>query len=163
MAPGVRKLALTAHVISSVGWFGAVAVVLALGVVAMTSHDDRTVRGAYLATESITWPVLVPFACAALLTGLVQSLGTPWRLFRHYGVLAKLVLTVFATTILLLYTQTIDDIAGAAAHASLSGDELRALASSPVLHTSGALLVLLLATFLAVYKPRGVTRYGWRS
>jgi hypothetical protein len=26
-----------------------------------------------------------------------------------------------------------------------------------------ALLVLLVATVLAVYKPRGVTRYGWRK
>ncbi len=33
MAPGVRKLALTAHVASSVGWLGAVVAFLALSIV----------------------------------------------------------------------------------------------------------------------------------
>ena len=45
--------------------------------------------------------VIVPLAFAALLTGLIQSLGTPWGLFRHYWVLTKLLLTVFATVVLL--------------------------------------------------------------
>ncbi len=32
-----------------------------------------------------------------------------------------------------------------------------------MLHASLALLLLLVATTLAVYKPRGMTRYGWRK
>jgi hypothetical protein len=32
-----------------------------------------------------------------------------------------------------------------------------------VLHAGGALLLLLVATTLAVYKPRGMTRYGQRK
>jgi len=35
--------------------------------------------------------------------------------------------------------------------------------SSPVLHAAAALLLLLVATVLAVYKPRGMTRYGQRK
>jgi len=35
--------------------------------------------------------------------------------------------------------------------------------ASPMIHAVLALLVLLVATVLAVYKPRGVTRYGWRK
>jgi len=35
--------------------------------------------------------------------------------------------------------------------------------ASPMLHAALALLVLLVATVLAVYKPRGMTRYGWRK
>jgi hypothetical protein len=34
--------------------------------------------------------------------------------------------------------------------------------ASPTLHATLALLVLLVATALAVYKPRGMTRYGRR-
>jgi len=34
--------------------------------------------------------------------------------------------------------------------------------SSPTLHAALALLLLLVATVLAVYKPRGTTRYGRR-
>ena len=163
MTPRVRKFVLTAHVISSVGWLGAVAVVRALGVVGLTSQDDQTVRAAYLATESIAWLVLVPLALASLVIGVVNALGTKWGLFRHYWVLAKLLLTIVATIILLLYTQTIGNIAGVAAETTLSGAGLRALGRSPVLHASGGLLVLLMATFLGVYKPRGLTRYGWRK
>ncbi|HTE67943.1 MAG TPA: hypothetical protein VK942_04165, partial [Actinomycetes bacterium] len=35
--------------------------------------------------------------------------------------------------------------------------------ASPVLHAAAALLLLLVATGLAVYKPRGMTRYGQRK
>jgi hypothetical protein len=34
---------------------------------------------------------------------------------------------------------------------------------SPSLHAVLALLLLLVATVLAVYKPKGMTRYGWRK
>jgi len=62
------------------------------------------VRAAYLATELTTWFVIVPLAFAALITGIVQSLGTTWGLFRHYWVVVKFVLTVLATILLLLHT-----------------------------------------------------------
>ncbi len=84
MRPGVRKFALTAHVTSSVGWLGAVAGSMAIAVAAVTSGDPQIVRGAYLTLELTGWYVLVPFAFASLLTGLVQALGTTWGLFRHY-------------------------------------------------------------------------------
>ena len=85
MSPRVRRLALTAHVASSVGWFGAVAAFLALAVVGLTSADSQTIRAVYLVMESVAWLTLVPLAFASLLTGVVQSLGTVWGLFRHSG------------------------------------------------------------------------------
>ena len=106
MPPRVRKFALTAHVISSVGWLGAVLVFLALSVVGLTSKDEQTVRGAYLVMEQAAWYVLVPLAFASLLTGIVQSLGTTWGIFRHYWVIFKLLITVFATFVLLVYMGT---------------------------------------------------------
>jgi hypothetical protein len=46
----------------------------------------------------------------------------------------------------------------------LSGTGLRGLRDpSPVLHAAAALLLLLAATTLAIYKPRGKTRYGQRN
>ena len=163
MAPRLRKLALTAHVASSVGWLGAVVGFLALAVAGLTSQDAQLVRAAYLTMEVTGWFVLVPLALASLLTGLVQSLGTTWGLFRHYWVLFKLLINVFATVVLLLYMQTLGSLADAAAEATSSGDDLAVLGSpSPVLHAGAALLLLLVATTLAVYKPRGMTPYGQR-
>jgi len=45
----------------------------------------------------------------------------------------------------------------------MSTDELRNLSQSPVLHSGGGLLVLLVNTTLSVYKPWGRTRYGLRK
>ena len=164
MSPGVRKLALTAHVTSSVGWLGAVAGFLAIAVVGLTSQDDQTVRGAYLVMEATGWFVLVPLSLSSLLTGLVQSLGTKWGLFRHYWVLAKLLINVFATIVLLMYMQTLGSLADVAAEATVPSNDLGVLKSPfPLLHAGAALLLLLVATVLAVYKPRGMTPYGQRK
>jgi len=163
MAPRVRKLSLTAHVTSSVGWLGAVAVFLALSVAGLTSRDEQVVR-AYIAMDWAAWFILVPLALASLLTGIVQSLGTTWGLFRNYWVLIKLVLTVLATGVLLLYTQTLSYLAGVAADPALTGGNLGGLRSpSPLLHASAALAVLLAVVTLSVFKPRGMTRYGQRK
>jgi len=164
MPPRLRKFVLTAHVASSVGWLGAVAGFLALAVAGLTSQDPQTVRAAFLAMEPMGWFVLVPLSLASLLTGLVQSLGSTWGLFRHHWVLAKLLINVFASIVLLLYMQTLDYFAGVAADPTLSAAELRVLRDpSPVLHAGLALLLLVVATTLAVYKPRGMTRYGQRK
>jgi hypothetical protein len=163
MTPRLRKFALTAHVTSSVGWLGAVAVFLVLSIAGLTSRNAQTVRAAYLATELITWFVIVPLSLASLITGIVQSLGTAWGLFRHYWVMVKLLLTILATIILLLHTQPISYLAGVAAEATLSNTYLRGLRIQLVADAGAALLVLLVATMLSVYKPRGRTPYGQRK
>ncbi len=161
MTSRIRKFALTAHVTSSVGWLGAVAVFLAHAVLGVTSEDPQMVRAVYLVMEPAAWLVLVPLAFASLLTGTVQSLGTTWGLFRHYWVVFKLLINVFATIVLLMYTQTLGYLADIAAQATLSSDDLGLLRTpSVVIHSVLALLVLLVATTLAVYKPRGLTPYG---
>ena len=162
LSPGLRKLALTAHVTASVGWLGAVAGTFGLGVAILTSRDVETVRAAYLALELGAWYVLVPFAFASLLTGVVQSVGTPWGLFRHYWVLAKLLMNVFATIVLLLYTQTLGHLADIA-ETSAAGDPASLRDASPALHAGTAVLLLVVATVLAVYKPQGMTPYGRRK
>lgn len=163
MTPCLRKFALITHITFSVGWLGAVAGFLALAIAGLTSHDAQRVRAAYLAMELTAWYVIVPLAFASLLTGIVQSLGTAWGLFRHYWVLAKLLLTVFATIILLLKMKLIGYVAGAAARTTLSGADLRALRIELVVHAAGGLLVLLAVTTLSVFKPWGMTAYGRRK
>jgi hypothetical protein len=164
MTPRVRKLALTAHVTASVGWLGAVAGFLGLAIVGVASQDPQLVRAAYLVMEPVGWFVLVPLAAASLVTGLVQAFGTTWGLFRHYWVLFKLVSNVFATIVLLLYMQTLGHFSAVAADPRFSESDLSTLRDpSPVLHSGLALLLLLVATTLAVYKPQGMTPYGQRK
>jgi hypothetical protein len=163
MTPGLRKVALIAHVITSVGWFGAVAGFLALAVAGLVGRDVQIVRAAYFGMELTGWFVIVPFGLASLLTGIVSSLGTTWGLFRHYWVLAKLVMTVPASILLLVHMQPISSIARAAAETTLSNSDFRGLRVQVAAEAGAALLVLLVATVLSVYKPRGMTRYGWRK
>ena len=163
MKSGLRKVALIAHVTSSIGWFGAVAGFLALALAGLFSQDAMTVRVAYIAMELITRFVIVPFAFVALLTGIVSSLFTKWGLFRYYWVLVKLVITILATLILLVHTQPIELLAGIAVKTVVVGANLHSEQILLVNASSAALLVLLVVTALSYYKPRGMTQYGWRK
>jgi hypothetical protein len=163
LTPSLRKLALTAHVISSVGWFGAVGGFLALGVAGLTTRDAQMVNAAYLAMEVTAWFVIVPLAFASLLTGLVVSLSTHGGLFRHYWVLLKLVLTSFATLLLLVHMRTISALAAVVRGPSFSAVDVGQRQVQVVGDAGAALLALIVATALGVYKPRGMTPYGRRK
>ena len=161
----LRKLALTAHVASSVGWLGAVAAFLALAVASLTSPHAQTVRSADLAMNLTAWFVIVPLCFASLLTELVSSLGTSWGLLRHYWVLVKLLITLFASIILLVHMRPIRVLAEAASEtrSTLSGADLQAMRNLLVTAAAAALLALIVLTTLSIFKPRGMTAYGWRK
>ncbi len=163
MAPRLRKFALTAHVTSSVGWLGAVAGFLALAVAGLISRDTQTVRAVYLVMDLTAWYVIVPLCLASLLTGLVSSLSTTWGLFRHYWVLLKILITIPSSLMLLVHMQPISYMAGVAANTPLSIADLHGLKIQLVIESGAAVVVLLVATALSVYKPKGLTRYGWRK
>jgi hypothetical protein len=131
-------------------------------VIGVTSQDDQKVRAAYLLMgPMITW-VLVPFAFAALLTGLTSSLGTHWGLFRHYWVIVKLVLTVVSLVVLLVQVEPIHALAERAADSTSTVVGLHE-SRRPLVHAAGGLVVLLVVQALGIYKPQGMTRYGWRK
>lgn len=99
----------------------------------------------------------------SLFTGLVQSLGTLWGLFRHYWILAKLAITILYTILLLVHMQPIHVLADSAAATTLANGDLRSLQIQLVADAGADILVLLVATTLSIYKPRGLTWYGWRK
>lgn len=148
----MRKVLLTAHVVASVGWLGSVAAFLALAIAGLNSREARPL---YLAMEVIAWSVIVPLCLASLSTGIVQSVVTPWGLFRHYWVAMKLGITVLATILLFLHlgpiTRAADDPSPSALRTQLAVD------------AGAALVALLVNTALSIYKPRGLTRYGRRK
>ena len=117
---------------------------------------------AYLAMELITRFVIVPLSLAPLLTGPILSLGTPWGLFRHYWIVVKLVITTLSTIFLLPHIQPISYLSRVAAEGTLSSADL-SMRIQMVVASAAALLALLAATALEVYKPRGMTAYGWRK
>ncbi len=163
LGPGLRKLIRTAPIICTVGWLGAVVGFLVLAIVGVSSLDSKMVNAAYLAMEVITRYVIVPLSIVPLiLTGPLLSLGTPWGLFRHYWIVVKLGINILSTLILLVHLQPIRYLSHTAASGTLSAAD-HGLQIQMVVASGAGLLALLVCTALAVYKPRGMTPYGWRK
>ena len=110
--------------------------------------------------ELTGWWVIVPVAVGALLTGLLMSLGTPWGLFRHYWTSISLVLTAVSTVVLIEHMPSVS-AAARALRAAPDGD-VRPMGGD-LFHPSVGLLVLAAVMVLNVYKPTGLTPYGWRK
>ncbi len=134
MPPRLRRLVLTAHVVGSGGWIGAVVAYLILGVAAANSREMPTVRAAWIAMDLIGWYAIVPLAIAAL--------------------------TTFSVIILLLHLPGVSALAHRAREAD--GAELAGFGDD-LAHPGVGLLLLLAITTLNVYKPRGLTPYGRRK
>jgi hypothetical protein len=159
MSASLRRAALALHIISSVGWIGAAAGYLVLGVLAAVRDEPLTIRAAWIGMEVIGWRAVVPLGGLALLTGLVMSLGTSWGLVQHYWVLIALVLTVLALTVLILHMPTVT----ANADLARTADDRAVVAlGGDVLHPALGLVVLVVVAVLNVYKPRGVIGLGRR-
>jgi hypothetical protein len=161
MAPGIRKLALLAHVSSSLGWLGAVASFLVLSMAGLKSHDAETVRAAYVAMNLIGQDAIVPFSLAALATGVIQALGTHWGLLRYYWVVAKLVLTIGGTSLLLMHQFTAVRRAAERVLNSAPGamPDVGAWGVALVTKSGAAALLLFVITIIAIYKPLGVIQW----
>src|SRR5262245_45216683 len=158
----IRKLVLVTHITSSVSWFGAVSAFLALSLAGLVSKDAKTVRAAYPAMDLIGWYVILPLSLASLVTGLFQSLVSPWRLFRHYWVLIKFMLTIIAIILFLLHLRY-TGVLSEAAKGILWTSDLRGLKIEMMANAAAAMMLLLVNTTLSVYKPKGMTPFGQRN
>jgi hypothetical protein len=154
-----RKVLLTVHVVSSVGWLGAVVASLALGLAGLFA-EPATSQASYISLELLGWTTLLPLAVASLVTGIVQSFASSWGLLRHYWVVVKLWINLIAAVVLLLYMGTLGRLADSARSVRYTGSQSQD--ASPTFHSLGALLLLIVATLLSVLKPRGLTRHGAR-
>lgn len=161
MPPAVRRAALFAHVIVSIGWIGAILAYLAFAAVAVRGRDPELMRAAYLVMDPVQRWALLPLAGGAMLTGLVMSLGSSWGLIRHWWVIFKLLLTTFAAVVLVLNTTgRVATLTEAARRPGQLGSEGL---NAQINHATIGLVILLVVAALGVYKPRGATGYGWRG
>ncbi|MBL7495142.1 hypothetical protein I6A84_43135 [Frankia sp. CNm7] len=67
------------------------------------------------------------------------------------------------TLVLLLYMQTLAFLADEARSTPVGADPEGLRELSPVLHAAGAVVLLLVALVLSVYKPRSLTAHGRRK
>jgi len=110
----------------------------------------------------IGWFIIVPFSLVALLSGILQSLGTEWGLFRHYWLLVKFAFTIFPTFLLLLHQFTAVSEAERRVSATAPGAsvDVGRLGRQLVGDAGLGLFVLLVITTLSVLKPWGRIRFS---
>jgi hypothetical protein len=131
-----------------------------LGVASVQSGNVDTVRAAWTGMELIGWYVIVPLAVTSLVTGTIMALGTKWGLFRHYWVLISFALTVLCVVVLVLHMPTVTSMAAVAQEADRAAlEEL----GGDLGHPGVGLVLLVVIQVLNLYKPKGLTRYGWRK
>lgn len=166
MTPRNRKIVLTAHIAVALGWLGAVAGFLALSIAGLTSQDPEVIRGNYVAMDQISRFVIIPLSFATLATGLFQALGSQWGLFKNYWISIKFSLAVFAIFALLMHQVSAISVAAArvtgAAADTLLGPGLESLKVELVRAPALAIVLLLTAATLGMFKPWGLTPYGKR-
>lgn len=158
-----RKVVRATHIAVSAGWLGLVVAMLTLGVSAATADDPRFALACYAMMDRIGGAVIPFFAVATLVTGIVLSVATPWRLLHHWWVIAKLILAVavIGTGVALTGDWVQQAVAQAARAPGANGGLLAAwlVVVGSVVH----LLFLWAATTISVDKPWGKTRRGRRS
>jgi hypothetical protein len=133
--PQVRRVLLVAHLVSSIALMGHLLVVIALG---MAIEGDPSLGAAPILTvyrESITPAFGGGLSLVSLITGVALGLVTKWGVFRHFWVVAKMVLLVVTVA--------------------------TGIALGPSVSVATAQFAMLLAaTVLSVYKPRRRQSYG---
>jgi hypothetical protein len=140
-----RKVVLTAHVLSSVGWFGIAVLVAAAALTAGATGDQPLADGLHRAIGASLW-VSVPAGLVAFATGVLLGVGTRWGLVKHWWVLVKIVLNLAVVVTDLVVVR-------AFAHDAIVGSPQR-LSHALIAHC----VVLAVATVLSTFKPFGTVR-----
>jgi hypothetical protein len=159
-----RKALLLFHVLTSVSWIGVDLVMGVLAVRGFTGNDPAELAVDYRALEMFCAPLLLTLGLLALGSGVWLGLGTRFGLVRYWWVVVKLAITlVLLTLVLVLLRPGLAE--GAAQAAVVDGSlperlyDVRAnMIFPPIVSTT----TLAFATWLAVYKPWGVTPRGRR-
>jgi hypothetical protein len=155
-----RRLLLALHLGCSIGWIGAVCAYLALAFAVPAAGDPEVVRAAWIGMNLVGWYAVVPLAAGGLLSGVVMGAVTKWGLLRHYWVVISLVGTALLTAVLVFHMPDVS----AQADLTRSADDQHLLAmGSDIAHAVIGLVLLLGILALNIYKPKGLTRYGWRK
>jgi hypothetical protein len=166
LRPKPRKALVAAHAVSAACWVGIAVTFVAMSVVAMSSNDIHVAATVYeLMADFDT--TLLPWAnFATFLTGIALSLTTKWGLIRFYWVAAKVVIAVGILVMAFGFLHdSLERVGREAALLTASSGTTGQLsgAADVVLWGFGcALLSLVGALLLSLYKPGGRIRTVWR-
>lgn len=164
LSASTRKLTLTVHIISAIGWIGVDLVLFVFAFTGLTSDDPSTIEVCYRAIEMFAVVLLVPLGLLSLATGLLLGWGSKYGIFRYHWVLWKLVLNLVLTTLVVFalrpgISEAADRVEGPP---ETIADRLDQSRVDLIFPPTVSITALTIATVLAVYKPWGRTSYGRR-
>jgi hypothetical protein len=148
--PRWRRLVLTVHVITAVGWLGVDLVMLTFGIAGLTGADPDLV---YPAQSFIGRVLFTPLSVLVWLVGVINAILTPWGLLKHWWVAVKLALTTLMLVLVTFLLYPALTMAGTLAADLPSADRVN-MVVAPSVSTS----LLIFATVLSTYKPWGRVR-----
>jgi Predicted integral membrane protein (DUF2269) len=164
LSASARKLTLTIHIISAIGWIGVDFVLFVFAFTGLTSEDPSTIAICYQAIEMFAVVLLVPLGLLSLATGLLLGWGSKYGILRYHWVLWKLILNLVLTTlVVVLLRPGVNEAADLVTESpGTIPDQLEQARANLIFPPTVSITVLTFATVLAVYKPWGRTGYGRR-
>jgi hypothetical protein len=164
LSASARKLTLTIHIISAIGWIGVDFVLFVFAFTGLTSDDPSTIAICYQAIEMFAVVLLVPLGLLSLATGLLLGWGSKYGILRYHWVLWKLILNLVLTTlVVVLLRPGVNEAADLVTESpGTIPDQLEQARANLIFPPTVSITVLTFATVLAVYKPWGRTKYGRR-
>lgn len=152
-----RQVLVFLHIVASLGWMGAGLANVVLAVTAGYTVDVAVRQVCYRMISTIDTFLVIPGAFAALVSGILLSVVTPWGLARYWWVLSKLALTVvvivYSTVGLGVWVET--SIAATSASAVESP-----VAGQLAYGTLPNVVAFLFMTWVSVAKPWGTTPWA---
>jgi hypothetical protein len=154
-----RKLVLTLHVATSVGWLGAAIAMSVLLVAGLVTRNPALRHSAFTFMHVYDLAIMIPFGHLALMTGVLLSVGTNWGLLKHWWIVTKLVLTVAVLVFAGVFTSgwVLEAVARTAEDPMA---DLGVLAVQLVATVAAFNVVFWTNTTISVFKPWGPTPRG---
>jgi hypothetical protein len=150
-APRLRKAVLTLHIATAVGWLGADVVMLTLGTAGLSGSVSPAV--VYPAMGLLGVVLFTPLSFLVWVVAVVNALGTPWGLLKHWWVTTKLIIvSAMLVLVVIGFYPLVSD--AWTLGAALPHQERLNLVIAP----SVSSLLLITATILSTYKPWGRIR-----
>ncbi|WP_433337629.1 hypothetical protein [Spirillospora sp. CA-294931] len=153
LSPATRKTVTVVHVIASVALLGEVWGLVVLNLTATLTDEPALAGAAYRLMERLVFGGGIPLSMLALCSGLLLALASPWGLVRHYWVFTKLILLIAVIGVGMFVFDPASMAAGAADGTVSSGSQWGQVAA-----VSTQALLLITATTLSIFKPRGRMR-----
>jgi hypothetical protein len=155
------------HAVTSAAWLGIAVMFVALSGLALSAANVRDAQTIYEAMALFDQTMLPMATMAATTSGFALGVTTKWGIVRHWWVALKVVLSFAVLGIAFGFlNDALERSAAQAAQLAAVGGAVADVTSSGQVVLWGfvlALVSLIGAMLLSIYKPRGMTPWGRRA